>query len=124
MLLSEILLWSLLVLFINDGKVKFTLPNIFLLEMLQLKMLNRIATLGDDGTIIVDVPSDLEAASLIHSAEEVYGEAVEQLVDLADLQYRPPMQVVILIVGTRGDVQPFVAIGKRLQVRSWTANCC
>ncbi|XP_020094630.1 sterol 3-beta-glucosyltransferase UGT80A2-like isoform X1 [Ananas comosus] len=81
----------------------------------KLKMLNRIATLGDDGTIIVDVPSDLEAASLIHGAEEVYGEAVEQLVDLTDLQYRPPMQVVILIVGTRGDVQPFVAIGKRLQ---------
>jgi UDP:flavonoid glycosyltransferase YjiC (YdhE family) len=26
------------------------------------------------------------------------------------------MQIVILIVGTRGDVQPFVAIGKRLQV--------
>lgn len=118
MLFSEILLWSLLVLVVNYGKVKFTLPNIFLFEMLQLKMLNRIATLGDDGTIIVDVPSDLEAASLIHGAEEVYGEAVEQLVDLTDLQYRPPMQVVILIVGTRGDVQPFVAIGKRLQVCS------
>ncbi|KAK4407316.1 Sterol 3-beta-glucosyltransferase UGT80A2 [Sesamum angolense] len=32
-----------------------------------------------------------------------------------ELQYVPPLQIVMLIVGTRGDVQPFVAIGKRLQ---------
>lgn len=28
----------------------------------------------------------------------------------------PPLKIVMLIVGTRGDVQPFVAIGKQLQV--------
>uniref|UniRef100_A0A804ML81 sterol 3beta-glucosyltransferase n=1 Tax=Zea mays TaxID=4577 RepID=A0A804ML81_MAIZE len=35
--------------------------------------------------------------------------------DSSDLQDRPPMQIAMLIVGTRGDVQPFIAIGKRLQ---------
>lgn len=28
----------------------------------------------------------------------------------------PPLKIVMLIVGTRGDVQPFIAIGKKLQV--------
>lgn len=80
-------------------------------------MLNRIATVKDDGTVVVDVPSNLENASLDLGGEDVYGEAVdEESLDSADLQYRPPLQIVILIVGTRGDVQPFVAIGKRLQV--------
>ncbi|RWV91445.1 hypothetical protein BHE74_00023281 [Ensete ventricosum] len=80
------------------------------------KMLNRIATVKDDGTVVVDVPSNFETTSLNLRSENTYGEAVdEEPVDLTDLQYRPPMQIVILIVGTRGDVQPFVAIGKRLQ---------
>lgn len=35
-----------------------------------------------------------------------------------DACFLPPLQIVMLIVGTRGDVQPFIAIGKRLQVRS------
>ncbi|KAL9248246.1 hypothetical protein vseg_021590 [Gypsophila vaccaria] len=38
-----------------------------------------------------------------------------ELEDSADFHDLPPMQIVMLIVGTRGDVQPFVAIGKRLQ---------
>ncbi|RWW76942.1 hypothetical protein BHE74_00014946 [Ensete ventricosum] len=82
-----------------------------------MKMLNRIATVKDDGTVVVDVPSNLEATSLEVESEDAYGETVdEEPLDSSDLQYRPPMQIVILIVGTRGDVQPFVAIGKCLQV--------
>ncbi|XP_065036123.1 sterol 3-beta-glucosyltransferase UGT80A2-like [Musa acuminata AAA Group] len=82
----------------------------------KMKMLNRIATVKDDGTVVVDVPSNLEATSLEVESEDAYGETVdEEPLDSTDLQYRPPMQIVILIVGTRGDVQPFVAIGKRLQ---------
>ncbi|CAL9092954.1 unnamed protein product [Musa textilis] len=81
-----------------------------------MKMLNRIATVKDDGTVVVDVPSNFETTSINLRSENTYGEAIdEEPLDLIDLQYRPPMQIVILIVGTRGDVQPFVAIGKRLQ---------
>ncbi|XP_065038951.1 sterol 3-beta-glucosyltransferase UGT80A2-like isoform X3 [Musa acuminata AAA Group] len=80
------------------------------------KTLNQIATVKDDGTVVVDVPSNFETKSINLRSENIYGEAVdEEPVDLPDLQYRPPMQIVILIVGTRGDVQPFVAIGKLLQ---------
>jgi len=81
----------------------------------KLKMLNRIATVKDDGTVVVDVPSGLEPAAA-GGTEDGYTEvAVDESLDGTDIPYRPPMQIVILIVGTRGDVQPFVAIGKRLQ---------
>lgn len=83
---------------------------------MQLKMLNRIATIKDDGTVVVDVPSGLEPATA-SGTEDAYTEVhVDESLDGTDIPYRPPMQIVILIVGTRGDVQPFVAIGKRLQV--------
>ncbi|ONM18954.1 Sterol 3-beta-glucosyltransferase UGT80A2 [Zea mays] len=79
-------------------------------------MLDRIATVKDDGTVVVDVPS-LEPTIVGGSGtEDIYTEvAVEDTLDGTEIPYRPPMQIVILIVGTRGDVQPFVAIGKRLQ---------
>nr|AWW17242.1 steroidal glycosyltransferase [Ornithogalum saundersiae] len=82
----------------------------------KLKMLNRIATVKDDGTVEVQVPSNIEPLSLDVGPEDAYGEAVdEEPLESTDVQYIPPLQIVILIVGTRGDVQPFVAIGKRLQ---------
>ena len=80
-------------------------------------MLNRIATVKHDGTVEVLVPSNIEPFSLDVGHEDTYDEAVdEEPLESTDLQYIPPLQIVILIVGTRGDVQPFVAIGKRLQV--------
>jgi sterol 3beta-glucosyltransferase len=84
---------------------------------MQLKMLNRLATVKDDGTVVVDVPTDLQPATTGVRTEDGYGEVtIEESFDGTDIPSRPPMQIVILIVGTRGDVQPFVAIGKRLQV--------
>ncbi|OEL32804.1 Sterol 3-beta-glucosyltransferase UGT80A2 [Dichanthelium oligosanthes] len=66
-------------------------------------MLNRIATVKDDGTVVVDVPSGLEPAT-VGGTEDVYTEvAVDESLDGTDIPYRPPMQIVILIVGTRGD---------------------
>uniref|UniRef100_A0A453A8E4 Glycosyltransferase family 28 N-terminal domain-containing protein n=1 Tax=Aegilops tauschii subsp. strangulata TaxID=200361 RepID=A0A453A8E4_AEGTS len=83
----------------------------------KLKMLNRIATVKDDGTVVVNVPSTLEATPIDVGAVDGYEDVVvEESLDGSDIPYRPPIQIVILIVGTRGDVQPFVAIGKRLQV--------
>ncbi|KAG6524381.1 hypothetical protein ZIOFF_014290 [Zingiber officinale] len=82
----------------------------------KIRMLNRIATVKDDGTVVVDVPSNLEIAPSELGSEDGNGEAADdEPFDSMDSQYRPPMQIVILIVGTRGDVQPFVAIGKCLQ---------
>ncbi|KAG6476552.1 hypothetical protein ZIOFF_065794 [Zingiber officinale] len=82
----------------------------------KIRVLNRIATVKDDGTVVVEVPSNLETAHSELGSENRNGEAPDdEPFDLIDTQYRPPMQIVILIVGTRGDVQPFVAIGKCLQ---------
>ncbi|VAH24373.1 unnamed protein product [Triticum turgidum subsp. durum] len=82
----------------------------------KLKMLNRIATVKDDGTVVVNVPSTLEATPVDVGGADGYDDVVvEESLDGSDIPYRPPIQIVILIVGTRGDVQPFVAIGKRLQ---------
>ncbi|PUZ69385.1 hypothetical protein GQ55_2G103500 [Panicum hallii var. hallii] len=82
----------------------------------KLKLFSRMATLKDDGTVVVDIPTNLEAASLdlpsAHNHSVAFG---GEPLDSSDLQHRPPMQIVMLIVGTRGDVQPFIAIGKRLQ---------
>jgi sterol 3beta-glucosyltransferase len=76
-----------------------------------------MATLKDDGTVVVDIPTNLEAASLdLPSADNHSVAFGGEPLDSSDLQHRPPMQIVMLIVGTRGDVQPFIAIGKRLQV--------
>lgn len=88
-------------------------------------MLNRIATVKDDGTVVVDVPSSLETSTTDGVAYDGYSDVtVEEPLDGADIPVRPPMQIVILIVGTRGDVQPFIAIGKRLQVRSKATIVC
>lgn len=83
---------------------------------MQLKLLNRIATVKDDGTVEFDVPGDVEPQALGVGSGKTFGEVDEEPLDDSDLQYIPPMQIVMLIVGTRGDVQPFVAIGKKLQV--------
>ncbi|KAJ3679965.1 hypothetical protein LUZ60_016243 [Juncus effusus] len=84
-------------------------------KLLNKKLLKRIASVKDDGTVVVDVPTNIETAPIDADPTEIYIENGEDRLDSTDLQFRPPMNIVILIVGTRGDVQPFVAIGKRLQ---------
>ncbi|KAI0530620.1 hypothetical protein KFK09_000165 [Dendrobium nobile] len=84
----------------------------------KLRMLKRIATVRDDGSVLVEVPSNVESPSHYPDPEpeDVHYETFDEEFTIpCDNQYMPPLQIVILIVGTRGDVQPFVAIGKRLQ---------
>lgn len=82
----------------------------------KLKLFSRMATLKDDGTVVVDIPTNIEASSLDLPSQDHHNvDFGNEPLDCSDLQHRPPMQIVMLIVGTRGDVQPFIAIGKRLQ---------
>lgn len=83
---------------------------------MQLKLLNRIATVKDNGTVEFEIPSDMAHESLVARSEEYNTAIDDEPVDAKDPQCIPPLQIAILIVGTRGDVQPFIAIGKRLQV--------
>ncbi|KAG6606327.1 sterol 3-beta-glucosyltransferase UGT80A2-like isoform X1 [Cucurbita moschata] len=78
------------------------------------KFLNRIATVKDDGTVEFEVPVDV-APSLGIKPKDHHNIIEEEPLEATDLQDIPPLQIVMLIVGTRGDVQPFIAIGKRLQ---------
>ncbi|XP_074321105.1 sterol 3-beta-glucosyltransferase UGT80A2-like isoform X2 [Silene latifolia] len=68
------------------------------------------ASVSGSGSVSVSV-SDSGSVSVSGSGHTTDGEHD----DSTDFQDLPPMQIVMLIVGTRGDVQPFVAIGKRLQ---------
>ncbi|XP_044502306.1 sterol 3-beta-glucosyltransferase UGT80A2-like isoform X1 [Mangifera indica] len=82
----------------------------------KIKLLNRIATVKDDGTVEFEVPGDVEPHDLGAASENLCSEFVnEEPLDSQDYLCIPPLQIVMLIVGTRGDVQPFIAIGKRLQ---------
>ncbi|XP_076906298.1 sterol 3-beta-glucosyltransferase UGT80A2-like [Bidens hawaiensis] len=80
----------------------------------KLQILNKMATVKDDGTVEFEIPGDAELNALGCGSSEVYG-ACELPSDFGEPRYFRPLQIVVLIVGTRGDVQPFVAIGKRLQ---------
>ncbi|KAL9233480.1 hypothetical protein vseg_008476 [Gypsophila vaccaria] len=82
----------------------------------KLKWMDRLATVKKDGTVEFEVPTDIENPSL-HLGPRVGSDHVTEVEhhDLTDIQQLPSMQIVMLIVGTRGDVQPFIAIGKRLQ---------
>ncbi|XP_006340521.1 sterol 3-beta-glucosyltransferase UGT80A2-like [Solanum tuberosum] len=83
---------------------------------LSLKLFNRLATVQDDGTVQFEVPGDIKPEKLDFGTGVVYnGASGEAANDVADIPVVPPLQIVMLIVGTRGDVQPFVAIGKKLQ---------
>ncbi|KAJ9543476.1 hypothetical protein OSB04_023183 [Centaurea solstitialis] len=81
----------------------------------KITLLNKIATVKD-GTVAFEIPKDLELTAFGAEEEKVYDACyIDDPADSAEPRYYPPLQVVILIVGTRGDVQPFIAIGKRLQ---------
>lgn len=82
----------------------------------KLKMLNRLATIQNDGTVKLDVPGDIGDQPLDFGTGAVYfRDEDKETEETGDATLLPPLQIVMLIVGTRGDVQPFVAIGKHLQ---------
>lgn len=83
---------------------------------MQLRWLKRVATVKHDGTVQMEVLEGIQPENL-HFETGVDDEAVDdEPLDTANVPFIPPLQIVMLIVGTRGDVQPFVSIGKRLQV--------
>ncbi|KAL8517857.1 hypothetical protein ACS0TY_009243 [Phlomoides rotata] len=82
----------------------------------KLKLLNRFASIQGDGTVKFDVPGDIRDQPLDFGTGVIYdGDGDEGTADTEDSVLLRPLQIAMLIVGTRGDVQPFVAIGKHLQ---------
>lgn len=82
----------------------------------RLRWLKNAFMVKDDGTVEIDVPGNIKPLALengtgvIDPSDESCNETI-----IEDIEPIRPQQIAMLIVGTRGDVQPFVAIGKRLQ---------
>lgn len=85
----------------------------------KIKWLKKFANVQDDGTVQVKVQEEDALPQSLDFGNGVINRVStnEVSVDASESQDIPPLQILVLIVGTRGDVQPFVAIGKRLQVR-------
>ncbi|XP_018826962.1 sterol 3-beta-glucosyltransferase UGT80A2-like [Juglans regia] len=79
----------------------------------KLKWLKQVAMVKKDGTVQFEIPGNIKSQSFDFCTGVVPGTAADT--EPSEVQNIPPLQIVMLIVGTRGDVQPFVAIGKCLQ---------
>ncbi|KAI3946559.1 hypothetical protein MKW92_042917, partial [Papaver armeniacum] len=74
-------------------------------------MLERMGTVKRDGTVEFEVPIDVRHGGFDFETTDAGSEAVdEEPLDSTYLQYIQQLQLVMLIVGTQGDVQPFIAI--------------
>ncbi|KAI5084585.1 hypothetical protein GOP47_0000754 [Adiantum capillus-veneris] len=81
----------------------------------QKKIMKKIATVNPNGTVEFDMNKsarfpDLFAPEVSDTDDDIFYDG-----DNEERRAIPPLQIAMLIVGTRGDVQPFVAIGKHLQ---------
>jgi sterol 3beta-glucosyltransferase len=92
--------------------------------VLQIKITERLVKIQNDGTVEVDVTrsalvaselSEIDAFGCVpHDIEEVTPGITKSV---------PKLKIAILVVGTRGDVQPFIALAKRLQVGEPASIC-
>lgn len=82
----------------------------------QKKLIIELVKIQNDGTVEVDIDESAPVASELlelHSVEE----ASFYINDSTSGSNKsiPRLKITMLVVGTRGDVQPFVAMAKRLQ---------
>ncbi|KAL5069713.1 hypothetical protein RYX36_020600 [Vicia faba] len=79
------------------------------------KLIANLVKIQKDGTVEVDLERSASVASELLELQS-YESTVSGSFIISDSKKSVPrLQIVILVVGTRGDVQPFVAIAKRLQ---------
>jgi len=87
--------------------------------MFQRKIIENIVKIQNDGTVEVDVAHNAPVASELLALDAVNAVPFDDGETLFEFSKTvPTMKIAILVVGTRGDVQPFIAIAKRLQART------
>jgi hypothetical protein len=90
----------------------------------QKRLLKKITRVQKDGTLDLDFDEDDELAASLFGSEAGKRHGDEDIENGEDgsVERVPPLRIVMLVVGTRGDVQPFLAIGKKMQVFSRKLN--
>ncbi|XP_004496460.1 sterol 3-beta-glucosyltransferase UGT80B1 isoform X1 [Cicer arietinum] len=79
------------------------------------KLIANLVKIQNDGTVEVDVERSATVASELLELQSFEESTVSGSFISDSKKLVPRLQIVILVVGTRGDVQPFVAIAKRLK---------
>jgi len=85
----------------------------------QKKLIIELVKIQNDGTVEVDIDENAPVASELLELHSVEGASfyVNESISGCNKPI-PRLKVAMLVVGTRGDVQPFLAIAKRLQACS------
>ena len=85
--------------------------------MFQREIIENIVKIQNDGTVEVDVAHNAPVASELLALDAVNAVPFDDGETLFEFSKTvPTLKIAILVVGTIGDVQPFIAIAKRLQV--------
>ncbi|KAJ7969803.1 Sterol 3-beta-glucosyltransferase [Quillaja saponaria] len=79
------------------------------------KLIADLAKIQSDGTVAVDLDKSAPVASELLEFHSVEGPTINGSFISESKTSIPRLKIVILVVGTRGDIQPFLAIAKKLQ---------
>ena len=91
--------------------------------VLQIKIFEKLVKFQNDGTVEVDVTRSALVTSEL-SEIDAFGYVPHEIEKVTPgiTKSVPKLKIAILVVGTRGDVQPFIALAKRLQVGESTST--
>ncbi|OMP03860.1 UDP-glucuronosyl/UDP-glucosyltransferase [Corchorus capsularis] len=86
-------------------------------ERQKKKLIVNLVKIQNDGTVEVDLPKNSPVASQLLELTSIGGASFDlDNTSFCEIKKSiPKLKIAILVVGTRGDVQPFLAIAKRLQ---------
>ena len=81
----------------------------------QEQLIADLVRIQNDGTVEVDLERSASVAPELLELQSFEESTVGESLISESKTSVPRLQIVILVVGTRGDIQPFLAIAKRLQ---------
>ncbi|ONK71017.1 uncharacterized protein A4U43_C04F3860 [Asparagus officinalis] len=100
----------------NSESLKYDFQLDGLSESEQNKVIEDLVKIENDDTMEVDVVDDAPAARDLSELDAVDAKPCDSGETIFEFSKTgPTLKIAILVVGTRGDVQPFIAVAKRLQ---------